>query len=51
MVREFGVSKFTALFLMTFMTMGVVVIWVLYSMHWILKNVVDFAMIEILKNY
>lgn len=35
MVREFGVSKFTAIFLMTFITMGAVVVAVLYSMNWI----------------
>lgn len=32
LVREFGVSKFSAIFLMTFFTMGIVVLFVLYSM-------------------
>lgn len=32
MVREFGVSKFTAIFLMTFITMGLAVFCVLYWM-------------------
>jgi len=32
MVREFGVSKFTAIFLMTFITMGLVVVLVLHNM-------------------
>lgn len=33
--REFGVSVFMATFLLTFITMGIVVVWVLYSMNWI----------------
>jgi DNA-binding NtrC family response regulator len=32
MVREFGVSKFTAIFLLTFITMGVVVFFVLHAL-------------------
>jgi len=32
-VREFGVSKFMAIFLLTFLTMGAVVFFVLQSMH------------------
>lgn len=32
LVREFGVSKFSAIFLLTFFTMGLVVLFVLYSM-------------------
>lgn len=35
MVREFGVSKFTAIFLLTFVTMGIAVVWVLYAMNWL----------------
>ncbi len=35
MVREFGVSKFMAAFLTTFITMGLVVVGVLYGMGWI----------------
>lgn len=35
MVREFGVSKFTAIFLLTFVIMGIAVVWVLYAMHWL----------------
>lgn len=34
-VREFGVSKFMAIFFMTFMTMAIVVILVLYWMSWL----------------
>lgn len=33
MVREFGVSKFTAIFLLTFITMGITVFCVLNFMH------------------
>ena len=33
MVREFGVSKFVAIFLLTFVTMGVVVSAVLFAMR------------------
>ena len=35
MVREFGVSKFTAIFLLTFVTMAVVVVWVLSANNWL----------------
>lgn len=35
MVREFGVSKFTAIFLLTFIIMGLTVAGVLYGMGWI----------------
>lgn len=35
MVREFGVSKFMATFLFTFIVMGITVAWVLYAMNWI----------------
>lgn len=35
MVREFGVSKFTAIFLFTFIIMGLTVAGVLYGMGWI----------------
>lgn len=35
MVREFGVSKFMATFLFTFIAMGIVVAWVLYIMKWL----------------
>lgn len=35
MIREFGVSKFTAIFLLTFIIMGLTVAGVLYGMGWI----------------
>jgi DNA-binding NarL/FixJ family response regulator len=34
MVREFGVTKYTAIFLLTFILMGIVVFFVLHAMGW-----------------
>lgn len=34
MVREFGVTKYTAIFLLTFISMGIVVAFILHTMGW-----------------